>query len=67
LKEKQKSPLRLFFLFFFLVIARAKKKKKRKLRNYYHNKQYANWKKKNRKFSSLRKPSPKALRLMPVA
>jgi hypothetical protein len=57
--------LRLFFLFFFPVIARAKKKEKDG--NYYHNKQYANWKKKNRKFSSLRKPSPKALRLMPVA
>jgi hypothetical protein len=66
LKEKQKSPLRLFFLFFFLVIARAKKKKdgNYEITTTTNSMQTG---KKIRKFSSLKKPSPKALRLMPVA
>jgi hypothetical protein len=59
LKEKQKSPLRLFFLFFFLVIARAKKKKKMEITKLLPQQTVCKLEKKNRKFSSLRKPSPK--------
>jgi hypothetical protein len=52
----------------FLLLPEPKKKKKTEITKLLPQQTVCKLKnKKNRKFSSLRKPSPKALRLMPLA
>jgi len=51
----------------FLLLPEPKKKKKTEITKLLPQQTVCKLEKKNRKFSSLRKPSPKALRLMPVA